>query len=279
MIVVTGATGNVGRPLVRALAAAGEKVAAVSRRPASGVPAGVVSVEADLLRPATLAPALDGADALFLLTSGEWHAGGGDLRAVLDVVRDAGVRRVVLLSSQGVGTGRHQPHLEDAVTSSGLGWTLLRPGGFATNDLAWVEPVRAHRTVFAPFADVEIPVIDPADIADVAAAVLLEDGPAGRIYELTGPAPISPRQRAAAIGAALGEDVRFVEQTRAEAAAQMLRFMPEPVVEATLDALGTPMPVEQRVSPDVEQVLGRPPRAYAEWVGRNIAAFRDGPGR
>jgi uncharacterized protein YbjT (DUF2867 family) len=279
MIVVTGATGNVGRPLVRALAAAGEKVAAVSRRPASGVPAGVVSVEADLLRPATLAPALDGADALFLFTSGEWHAGGGDLRAVLDVVRDAGVRRVVLLSSQGVGTGRHQPHLEDAVTSSGLGWTLLRPGGFATNDLAWVEPVRAHRTVFAPFADVEIPVIDPADIADVAAAVLLEDGPAGRIYELTGPAPISPGQRAAAIGAALGEDVRFVEQTRAEAAAQMLRFMPEPVVEATLDALGTPMPVEQRVSPDVEQVLGRPPRAYAEWVGRNIAAFRDGPGR
>jgi uncharacterized protein YbjT (DUF2867 family) len=279
MIVVTGATGNVGRPLVQALAAAGEKVTAVSRRLASDVPAGVVPVEADLLRPATLEPALDGADALFLLTSGEWHAGGGDLPAVLDVVRDTGVRRVVLLSSQGVGTGRHRPHLEDAVTSSGLGWTLLRPGGFASNDLAWAEPVRAHRTVVAPFADVAIPVIDPADIADVASAVLLEDGHAGRTYELTGPAPISPRQRAAAIGAALGEEVRFVEQTRAEAAAQMLRFMPEPVVEATLDALGTPMPVEQRVSPDVEQVLARPPRAYAEWVGRNIAAFREGPGR
>ena len=253
MIVVTGATGNVGRPLVRALAAAGEKVRAVSRRPASDVPAGVLPVEADLLHPATLEPALDGADALFLLTSGEWHAGDGDLPAVLDVVRDAGVRRVVLLSSQGVGTGRHRPHLEDAVTSSGLGWTLLRPGGFASNDMAWAEPVRAHRTVFAPFPDVAIPVIDPADIADVAAAVLI-DGHEGRTYELTGPAPISPRQRAAAIGAALGAEVRFVELTRAEARAQMVRFMPEPVVEVTLDALGGPSSAEQRVSPDVERV-------------------------
>jgi uncharacterized protein YbjT (DUF2867 family) len=275
VIVVTGATGNVGRPLVQALAAAGEKVTAVSRRPASDLPAGVVHVEADLVHPATLEPALDGADALFLLTSGEWHAGGGDLAAVLDVARTADVRRVVLLSSQGVGSGRHQPHLEDAVTSSGLGWTLLRPGGFASNDLAWSEPVRARRTVFAPFPDVAIPIIDPADIADVAAAVLIDDGHKGRTYELTGPAPISPRERAAAIGAALGEEVRFVELTRAEAKAQMVRFMPEPVVEATLDAIGGPMPAEQRVSPDVEQVLGRPPRAYTEWVGRNITAFRD----
>ena len=150
MIVVTGATGNVGRPLVQALAAAGEKVTAVSRRPVSDAPTGVVHVEADLMHPATLAPAVDGADALFLLTSGEWHAGGGDLPAVLDVVRAGGVSRVVLLSSQGVGTGRHSSHLEDAVRSSGLGWTLLRPGGFASNDLAWAEQVRTARTVFTP---------------------------------------------------------------------------------------------------------------------------------
>ena len=273
MIVVTGATGNVGRPLVQALVGAGEKVTAVSRRPAADASDGVVHLQADLLHPESLEPALDGADALFLLTSAEFHAGGRDLAGVLDVARAGGVRRVVLLSSHGVGTGRHPSDLEVAVTGSGMGWTLLRPGGFASNDLAWTEPVRARRTVFAPFPDVAVPVVDPADIADVAAAVLLDDGHTGRTYELTGPAPISPRQRVAAIGAALGAQVRLVEQSRAEAKAQMLQFMPERVVEATLDALGEPTPAEQRVSPDVQRVLGRPPRAYAEWVGRNVAAF------
>jgi uncharacterized protein YbjT (DUF2867 family) len=274
VIVVTGATGNVGRPLVEALAAAGEKVTAVSRRPGADAPDGVVYLQADLLRPESLGPALDGADALFLLTSAEWHVADGDLTGVLDVVRATEVRRVVLLSSQGVGTGRHPSDLEDAVTRSGLAWTLLRPGGFASNDLLWAEPVGARRTVFTPFPDVALPVIDPADIADVAAAVLLGDSHAGRTYELTGPAPISPRQRVAAIGAALDEEVRLVEQSRAEARAQMLAFMPEQGADATLDILGKPTPEEQRVSPDVERVLGRPPRAYAEWVGRNVAAFR-----
>ncbi|QYN34612.1 NAD(P)H-binding protein [Pseudonocardia sp. DSM 110487] len=275
MIVVTGATGNVGRPLVQALAVAGEKVTAVSRRPASDLPAGVVHVEADLMHPATLEPALDGADALFLLTSGEWDAGGGDMAAVLDVVQARGVRRVVLLSSQGVATGRHPSDLEDALTGSGVDWTVLRPGGFASNDLWWAEAVRDRRTVFTPFPDVGLPVIDPADIADVAAAVLLGDGHVGQVYELSGPVPIAPRRRVAAIGAALGEEVRLVEQTRAEAKAQMLRFMPERVADTTLDIFGEATPADQRVSPDVERVLGRPPRAYAEWVGRNITAFRD----
>jgi uncharacterized protein YbjT (DUF2867 family) len=273
VIVVTGATGNVGRPLVQALAAAGEKVRGVSRRPPD-VPEGVEAVPADLLRPDTLEPAVAGADALFLLTAADVHGTAADLDDVLDVARDGGVRRVVLLSSIGVATGRHPSGLEDSVTASGLEWTLLRPGAFASNDLAWAEPVRTGRTVHTPFPDVAVPVVDPADIAGVAAAVLLGDGHAGRTYALTGPVPITPRQRVAAIGAALGGEVRLVEQTRAEARAQMVRFMPGPVVEATLGALGEPTPAEQRVSPDVERVLGRPPRAYAEWVERNVAAFR-----
>jgi uncharacterized protein YbjT (DUF2867 family) len=128
--------------------------------------------------------------------------------------------------------------------------------------------------VFAPFADVALPVIDPADIADVAAVVLRDDRHAGRTYELTGPAPISPRQRAEAIGAALGEPVRYVELSREEAKAQMLQFMPEPVADSTLAILGEPTAVEQRVSPDVERLLGRPARTYSDWVARHVAAFR-----
>jgi uncharacterized protein YbjT (DUF2867 family) len=275
MIVVTGATGNVGRPLVQLLAEAGERVAAVSRtvNEATGVPAGVERRQADLVEPGSLKPALHGADALFLLTSADFLA-DGDLGDVMDVAREAGVRRVVLLSSQGVGTGRHPSNLEDAVERSGLDWTMLRPGNFDSNTLQWAGSVRAQRVASAPFGNVALPAIDPADIAEAAAVVLRRPGHEGNTYTLTGPVPISPRQQAAAIGDALGEPVRFVEQTRQEARNQMLGYMPAPVVDATLDVLGVPSSAEQRVSPDGEQLLGRPPRTYAEWAARHIDAFR-----
>ncbi|WP_319462019.1 NAD(P)H-binding protein [Micromonospora sp. RTP1Z1] len=274
MIVVIGATGNVGRPLVRALAAAGEQVTAVSRQvSAADVPAGVRPIPADLAEPAGLKVALDGAAALFLLLPGDLLAGGADPSGILDAARTAGVRRVVFLSSQGVATGRHPAQLEQVVAASGLDWTVLRPGGFHSNALQWAETVRQQRLVGAPFGDVALPTVDPDDIAEVAAVALRDPGHAGRTYELTGPEPISPRQQAAAIGQALGEPVRFVEQSAAQARARLLRVMPEPVVEATLDILGAPSPAEQRVSPDVARVLGRPPRAFADWARRTVDAF------
>jgi uncharacterized protein YbjT (DUF2867 family) len=281
MIVVTGATGNVGRPLVRALAAAGAKVTAVSRRAGSaGVPAGVLTMAADLTDPESLWPALDGADALFL------HDGGASApalrpREILDAVGAAGVSRVVLLSSQGVRT-RPESHshgvvlraIEDAVRESGPDWTILRPGGFHSNMYAWSASVRAGRTVVAPFGDVGMPTIDPADVAEVAAKVLLEDGHAGKVYELTGPVLTTPRQRTETIGEALGEPVRFVEQSREEARVQMLEFMPAWAVDTTLAVLGAPTSSEQRISPAVEQVLGRTPRTFADWIQDHISAFR-----
>jgi uncharacterized protein YbjT (DUF2867 family) len=271
MIVVTGATGNVGQPLVQALVQAGEPVTAVSRTVTS-VSAGVRSHQADLAEPESLKPALDGAEALFLLTSADFMA-SGNIGDVVNVVRASGVRRVVLLSSQGVGTQRHPSALEDAVRQSGLEWVMLRPGNFDPNTLQWADTVRTQRVVAAPFGDISLPAIDPVDISEVAAIALREPGHNGNIYTLTGPAPISPRQQAAAIGDALGEPVRFDEQSRAEARTQMLGYMPEPVVEATLGVLGAPSAAEQRVSPDTERLLGRPARTFAEWTERNIAAF------
>ncbi|WP_406451522.1 NAD(P)H-binding protein [Streptomyces sp. NBC_00876] len=280
MIVVTGATGNVGRPLVQALAAAGERVTAVSRNAAAGpVPHGVRQHRADLAAPGSLRPVLDGAEALFLHDTG---AGAHllDVRDILDAARAGGVGRIVLLSSQGVATrpqsashGGAGRSMEEAVRQSGAAWTILRPGGFASNAFAWAESVRTRRTVFAPFGDVGLPVVDPADIADVAAAALHEEGHAGRTYELTGPALTTPRQRAQVIAGALGEPVTFVEQSAGEARAQMRQFMPGPVVGTTLSILGAPTPAEQRISPVTEQLLGRPARPFADWVTRNIGAF------
>jgi len=124
---------------------------------------------------------------------------------------------------------------------------------------------------------VGLSLVDPADIAGVAAAVLAErrdDRHAGKIHELTGPALITPREQAGAIGSALGEPVTFTELSR-EAAPQFLtRFMPGPVADGTLEILGNPLPAEQLISPDAGYVLGRPPRAFADWAVRRAAAFR-----
>jgi uncharacterized protein YbjT (DUF2867 family) len=275
MITITGAGGNVGRPLVQALAAAGEQVTAVSRRPPPGEGTGVRYLRADLAEPESLKPALDGAEALFLLVAGE------EPGRILDIARAGGVAHVVLLSSQGAGSRPaaypHAAAFEDAVRQSGLDWTVLRPAGFHTNALGWAPMVRAERTVAAPFGDVGLPVIDPADIA-AAAAVVLRGGPAGahagRAHELTGPAAVSPRQQAAAIGAALGAPVAFTELTPAQARTAMLAFMPEAIADATLGILGDPSPAEQGVRPDLAQLLGRPPATFAGWAARNVAAFR-----
>ncbi|WP_406637007.1 SDR family oxidoreductase [Amycolatopsis sp. WGS_07] len=279
MIVVTGATGNIGRPLVRALAEAGEQVTAVSRN-AAEVPDGVRHVVADLADPASLEPALTGAKALFLLLSGDLHAVGANPADLIAKAADAGVRRVVLLSTLGVatrpfGTTRIAMRaLEDTLRESGLDWAILRPGGFDSNALWWAESVRTQGMVAAPFGDTGVPIIDPADIAEVAAACLVDDRHVGGVYELTGPEVITPRQQTAALAAALGQPVRFHELTRAEAKAGMTQSMPGELADDTLDILSSPTPAELRVSPDVERVLGRPPRSFADWAARNIAAFR-----
>lgn len=278
MIVVTGATGNIGRPLVAELARRGHDVTAVSRAGTAPLDDPRVRGErADLADPDSLRAVVAGAEAMFLLVPGSGeHL---DTERIIATAADAGVRRLVLLSSLGAatrsGSVSHGPlaQLEKLVQGSGLDWTVLRPGDFASNAFAWAPSVRADRTVHAPFGDVALPAVDPSDIAEVAAAALVDDGHAGRTYALTGPAAVSPRERTRALAEALGVPLTFVELTRAEARAGMLAYIPEHVVDGTLAILGEPLPEEQVPSPDVETVLGRPARSFADWARRNVAAF------
>ncbi|GAA3292768.1 NAD(P)H-binding protein [Dactylosporangium vinaceum] len=266
MIVVTGATGNVGRPLVRALNEAGQPVRPVTRRGPGSM---------DLARPESLRPALEGADALFLLVPGAF-----DGAALLREVQAAGLQHIVLLSSQAAGTRSTAPShaplkaLEDLVKGSGLRWTVLRPGGFASNAFAWADTIRAAKRAYSPYAHVALPIVDPADVAEVAAAALLDDHH-GQTYVLTGPAATTPQERLRAIGDAIGAELELVELTPDEARERMLAFMPAPVVDGTLAILGRPLPEEQAVSRDVERVLGRPARSFQEWAGRHRAVFQD----
>ncbi|MFF4324002.1 SDR family oxidoreductase [Streptomyces sp. NPDC001568] len=279
MIVVTGATGNIGRPLTQALTEAGRQVTAVSRH-AAPVPDGARHVVADLTDPAGLRPALAGAKALFVLLSGDLHATGANPADIIAEAAAGGVRKVVLLSTLGVMTRPFGPTriamraLENTLRESGLEWTILRPGGFASNALWWADSVRTRKVVAAPFGDVGVPIIDPADIAAVAAACLLDDRHTGGAYELTGPEVITPRRQTEAIAAALGSPVRFHELTRDEAKAAMTHSMPAELADDTLDILGSPSPAELRVSPHVQQILGRAPRPFSDWAARNVTAFR-----
>ncbi len=277
MIAVVGATGNVGRPLVKMLAEEGREVVAISRRGGEDS-SQVRHAVADLAKPAGLRGVLRGAQAVFLMVAGSGD--GLDASAILGEVSAAGVRRIVLLSSIGTRSRpaaiSHEPLrvFEAEVRRSGLAWTILQPGGFASNALAWVPGVRAERRVAAPFGDVAIPVVDPEDIAAVASAALRDDRHAGKVYELTGPDRITPREQAEAIAAAIDEPLTFVELTRTQAAEAWRAFMPPVVVETTLDAIGTPNELERRISPDIQTVLGRPAQPFAAWAKRHAAVYR-----
>src|SRR3954471_2244940 len=212
MILVTGATGNVGAELVRTLAAAGEPVRALVRDPsrATSLPDGVEAVAGDLNRPETLEPAIEGVRGVHLL------AGYAGLPDALVRMRRAGVERVTLQSSSAVPGGdttnavaRYHIESEAAIRDSGLQWTFLQPNGFMSNALQWAEQLLQGDVVTAPFAGVRTAQIDPRDIAAVAAAALTRHGHAGRSYRLSGPESLVAAERLAI----LGRDLRLEPQS------------------------------------------------------------------
>ncbi|WP_149552148.1 SDR family oxidoreductase [Streptomyces marokkonensis] len=277
MILVTGATGNIGSALVRQLRTSGAPpVRGLTRDAArASFPDGVEAVEGDLARPASLKPALDGVRSLFLVP------GAGADADVVTAARRAGVEHVVLVSSITVRTHPHLPAaaenlaLERLLQDSGMSWTILRPTQFASNALWWSASVREHRSIRVPYADVGLPAVHPADIAAVARAALTGPGHRGRTYALTGPARITPRQQARAIGAALRQEVSVEEIGREEAHRQMAPFMGEQTAHAVLDLMGGDVNDELlEVHDTVPHVTGSPARPFRQWAAENVAAFR-----
>jgi uncharacterized protein YbjT (DUF2867 family) len=279
MILVTGATGNVGRQVVGQLLDAGEKVRAISRDPATaGLPAAVEVLPADLSEPDTLPAALRGVDRAYLFPV---H---GRLGGFLAAAREARLRRVVLLSSAAVtfdpldAIGRAHADCERAVAESRLPWTFLRPGAFMANDLAWAPGIRADGVVRGPYGDAATAPIDERDIAAVAVRALLDEGPAGdrhlgSAYELSGPESLTTVDRVRLIGEVTGRHVRFEEQSPEEARRQMIGHAPPAIVDAVLGMLASAVGTTAPVLPTVEEVTGAPPYPYARWVEGRAADF------
>ncbi|MFF2539300.1 NAD(P)H-binding protein [Streptomyces cyaneofuscatus] len=277
MILVTGATGNVGSALLNELQQFGAgPLRGLTRDTArAAFPVGVEAVEGDFARTPSLERALQGVRSLFL------PSGMGADAEILDAARRAGVEHVVLVSSITVQT---HPHLgpaeenltvEDLLKASGMAWTILRPTQFASNALWWADAIRAHETVRVPYADVGLPTIHPADIASVSRLALTESGHRGRTYALTGPERITPRQQAGAIAAALGREVPFAEISREAARRQMAAFLGYETADAVLDVTGGDVNDELLTVRDtVSRIVGAPARTFRQWAAENAAAFR-----
>jgi uncharacterized protein YbjT (DUF2867 family) len=277
MILVTGATGNVGDELVRALLAAGEPARALIRREADQerLPQGAEGVVGDLNDPATLGPALAGVSAVHLL------AGYADMPGLLAAARAAGVERVTLQSGSSVRGGdmsnavsRYHILSEQAIRESGLPWTFLQPDSFASNTLQWVPQLRAGDTIRAPFPNVRVAVIDPYDIAAVAAAALKTDAHEGRTYRLSGPESLLPADRVAILARVLGRELRFEGQSDEEARADMSASTPPEYVDAFMNFFADGTLDESEVLPTVEEVTGRPPRTFEQWARLHADALR-----
>jgi uncharacterized protein YbjT (DUF2867 family) len=142
-----------------------------------------------------------------------------------------------------------------------------------SNALRWRDQLKAGDVVVEPFANVRVAVIDPHDIAAVAARALLDDGHEGRSYVLSGPQALLPADRVRLLGAALGRELRFEAQSDAEARAQMSAQMPVEYVDAFFDFYVDGSLDESQVQPTVEEVIGRAPRSFEQWAAEHADAF------
>jgi uncharacterized protein YbjT (DUF2867 family) len=277
MILVTGATGNVGGQLVRALAGAGEEVRALIRQDTdrSRLPSGADAVVGDLNRPETLAAALADVRGVHLL------AGYKGTPELLTEARRAGVEHVVLQSSSAVSGGdmsnavaRYHILSETAVRESGLSWTFLQPNSFMSNTLQWTPQLRAGDVVRAPFAGVPVATIDPYDVAAVSAEALTSRDHDGQSYRLSGPESLLPVDRVRTLGRVLGRDLRLEAQSDMDARAQMSNSMPAEYVDAFFSFFVDGELDESDVLDTVQQVTGRAPRSFEQWAIAHADAFR-----
>jgi uncharacterized protein YbjT (DUF2867 family) len=278
MILVTGATGLVGRHIVDALLCQGAKVRATTRVPeTAGLP------DAVDLADAGSAASLDGVEALFLHPRATTDPIG-----LLAEARAAGVRKVVALAAMNVDdpldeqpsrlTGDRNRETENAAVASGLQWTSLRPSTFASNTGRSFGPqVRAGDVVRYVYPSFEESPIHERDLAAVAAHALLTDELTGRRVDLTGPHSLSHRSMVSIIGSVLGRPLRFAEiPPEAAVRAMTAAGLPAPFVSALMARYARHLDRPQHPANDaVRMILDRPALTYAEWVADNTATFRN----
>jgi uncharacterized protein YbjT (DUF2867 family) len=285
MILVTGATGNVGREVVNLLLEGGEKVVAVTRNPATAaLPEGAHVVAGDFSRPQMLTSKLDDVEAIFISPRALGDATAGPATAeLLKLAAERGARRVVVVSAVTVefGGGYQRfadafKEVEDAAKASGLQWTILRCADFAANAMAWAPQIRRAGVVRGVYGDGATSTIHERDIAAVSARVMVDDTHVGRTYVLTGPQSLTQRDKVYLIGKAIDKDVPWIEVMPEQFRQAMLaQGIPEDVPDRVIGYWASSIQHPGPSSDDVERLLGHPALTFAEWATEHAAAFRN----
>jgi uncharacterized protein YbjT (DUF2867 family) len=278
---VIGATGTVGRNVISELIAANVRIRALTRNPDSAnLPSQVEIVRGDLTIPDTLDGPLDDVDAVFLV----WTAPAtASAPALARIARH--VPRVVFLSSphQTAHPFFQQPNpvatmhaqIERLIETSGVQWTFLRPGMFATNGLFWWAPqIRAGNIVRWPYGEAPTAPIHERDIAAVAARILCDEGHGGKDYVLTGPQSLSQFEQVKIIGEVIGRSLRFEELSPEEARRELLTLMPLPVIEMLLNAWAAAIGQPAFVTSAVADITGTEARTFRNWAIDHSGEFR-----
>jgi uncharacterized protein YbjT (DUF2867 family) len=286
-VLVTGATGRVGRVVVDLLLEAGVPVRALTHRSETAVtlPPDVEVVVGDLTVPESLDAGLRGVREVFLV----WTAPPATAPAVVRRLASH-VRRVVFLSSphQTPHPFFQQPNpmaelhadIERLIAATGLESTIIRPGMFASNALSWwAGAIRADGVVRWPYGAAETAPVDERDVAAVAARTLYQDGHAGGDYVLTGPESLSQAAQVSIIGEVLGRRITFEELSPDEFRRETEATWPRPVVDMLLDAWGATLGRPAFITSTVLDILGSAPRSFRQSVVDNATAFTEGPTR
>jgi uncharacterized protein YbjT (DUF2867 family) len=274
MILVTGATGNVGRHAVAQLLDAGVAVRALTRDPASAdLPTGVEIVGGDLADPASLHTALEGIESVFLVwpTLSADHAAPATISTIAEHAR-----HIVYLSARGVsdeveqdpGTilGSHA-RIERLIERSGPEWTFLRPGGFAVNTLMWASQIRDTGVVRWVHGKAARALIHERDIAAVGARALTGEGHGRAKYVLTGPETLTQIDQVRTIGEAIDRPARWEELAPKTARQEMVaQGWPASVAEAILDAHAQMVASPESVTSTVEKITGVPATSFHQWA-------------
>ncbi|WP_231618887.1 NAD(P)H-binding protein [Nonomuraea sp. SBT364] len=276
MILVTGATGLIGRSIVELLVAEGVKVRAVSRDPGNaGLPEGVEVT-------GSVADGLAGVTAMFLNP----RVAGSDAPELLREAKERGVGKVVVLSAINVDEPLdHQPsrlngdrnrEVEAAVVASGLEWVSLRCAAFAVNTrVAWGAQIRAGDVVRGPYANFAEAPIHERDVAEVAVRALLSDGLTGRRLGLTGPESLTHAELVTTVGEVIGRPLTFVEVPPEVVRERWVaQGMGAEFATALLARYARGDERSATVTGDVAEVLGRPALTWARWVADNADDFR-----